>query len=193
MLILWVGDWRAVALRGVAALAFGILTLIWPDLTLWALVLLFGAFVLVDGVFMLAAAIRNEPGTGQRRGWLIFEGIVGVTIGVITFVWPDITALALLFVIAAWALILGALRLAGAIQMRREINDWWLPALSGVLSIAFAALIVITPGAGALVITWLIGWFAIVAGVVLLMLAFRVRRLQHEVDARLGNVRPAAV
>jgi len=193
MLILFVGDWRAVALRGLAALAFGILTLIWPGLTVWALVVLFGAFVLVDGVFTLAAAIRNEPGTRQRRGWLIFEGIVSIAIGVITFVWPDITALALLFVIAAWAFVLGALRLAAAIQMRREIDDWWLPALSGALSIAFAALLVITPGAGALVITWLIGWFAAFIGVLLLMLAFRVRRLQHEGDGRVGNVRPAAV
>jgi uncharacterized membrane protein HdeD (DUF308 family) len=193
MLILFVGDWRTVALRGVAALAFGIFTLIWPDLTLWALVVLFGAFVLVDGVFTLAAVIRNERGTRQRRGWLIFEGIVSIAIGVITFVWPDITALALLFLIAAWAFILGALRLAAAIQMRREIDDWWLPALSGALSIAFAVLLVITPGAGALVITWLIGWFALFIGVLLLMLAFRVRKLQHEGDGRVGNVRPAAV
>jgi uncharacterized membrane protein HdeD (DUF308 family) len=192
VLILWVGDWRAIALRGLAALAFGIFTLVWPHITLWALVVLFGAFVLVDGVFTLVAVIRNEPGTRQRRGWLIFEGIASVAIGIITFVWPDITALALLFLIAAWAFILGAVRLAAAIQMRREVEDWWLPALSGALSIAFAVLIVITPGAGALVITWLIGWFAVFIGVLLLMLAFRVRKLQHEGGDGVGNMRTAA-
>jgi uncharacterized membrane protein HdeD (DUF308 family) len=192
MLILFVGDWRAVALRGLAALAFGILTLIWPGLTLWVLVVLFGAFVLVDGVFTLAAVAKRAPGTRERKGWLIFEGIAGIAAGIVVFVWPNITALALLFLIAAWAFILGALRLAAAIQMRRVIDDWWLPALSGALLIAFAALLVITPGAGALVITWLIGWAAVFLGVLLLMLAFRVRRLQHEVDGRVRNVRPAA-
>jgi uncharacterized membrane protein HdeD (DUF308 family) len=193
MLVLWIGDWRAIALRGLAALAFGILTLVWPDLTLWALVLLFGAFVLVDGVLTLAAVIRNEPATRESRGWLIFEGIASIAAGVITFVWPDITALALLFVIAAWAFVLGVLRLALAIRMRRDIHDWWLPALSGALSIAFAVLLVITPGAGALVITWLIGWFAVFIGVLLLVLAFRVRKVQHDVDGRVPNTRPAAV
>jgi uncharacterized membrane protein HdeD (DUF308 family) len=191
MLNLLVGDWRAIALRGLAALAFGIFTLVWPHITLWALVVLFGAFVLVDGVFTLVAVIRNEPGTRQRRGWLIFEGIASVAVGIITFVWPDITALALLFLIAAWAFILGTMRLAAAIQMRREVDDWWLPALSGALSIAFAVLLVITPGDGALVITWLIGWFAVLIGVLLLMLAFRVRKLQHEVEGGAGNMRPA--
>jgi uncharacterized membrane protein HdeD (DUF308 family) len=184
-------DWRAVALRGLAALAFGIFTLVWPNLTLWALVVLFGAFVLVDGVFTLVAVIRGEPGTRQRRGWLIFEGIASVAIGIITFVWPDITALALLFLIAAWAFILGTMRLAAAIQVRHEVKDWWLPALSGVLSIAFAVLLVITPGAGALVITWLIGWFAVLIGVLLLMLGFRLRKLRREVEGGAGSMRPA--
>ena len=131
MLILWIGDWRAVALRGLAAVAFGIFTLVWPRLTLWALVVLFGAFVLVDGVFTLAAVISGAPRTRDRRGWLIFEGIVSIAAGIIAFVWPGITALALLYLIAAWALLLGAVRLAAAVQIRQEIDDWWLPALSG--------------------------------------------------------------
>jgi len=191
MLILWIGDWRAVALRGLAALAFGIFTLVWPRLTLWALVVLFGAFVLVDGVFTLAAVISGAPRTRDRRGWLIFEGIVSIAAGIIAFVWPGITALALLYLIAAWALLLGAVRLAAAVQIRHEIDDWWLPALSGALSIAFAVFLVITPGAGALVITWLIGWFAVFIGVLLLTLAFRVRKLQHESDGRVPGVKPA--
>jgi uncharacterized membrane protein HdeD (DUF308 family) len=188
MLMLQIADWRAVALRGVTALAFGILTLVWPSLTLWALVVLFGAFVLVDGVSTLAAVIRNEADTRDGRGWLILEGLATVAAGVIAFVWPDITALALLFLIAAWAFILGVLRLAVAVRVRHEVDEWWLPALSGALSIAFAVLLVITPGAGALVITWLIGWFAVFLGVMLLMLAFRVRRVQR--GAGVGGVRP---
>jgi len=182
-----------VALRGLAALAFGIFTLAWPGLTLWALVVLFGAFVLVDGVFTLAAVITGAPATRGRRPWLIFEGVVSIAAGIITFVWPGITALALLFLIAAWAFLLGTLRLAAAIQMRHEIDDWWLPALTGALSIAFAAFLVITPGAGALVITWLIGWFAVFVGVLLLMLAFRIRQLGHAGDRSVPDVRPAAV
>ena len=193
MLILWTGDWRAVALRGVAALVFGIFTLVWPHLTLWALVVLFGAFVLVDGVFTLAAVITGAPPTRGRRPWLIFEGVVSIAAGVITFVWPGITALALLFLIAAWALLLGAFRLAAAIQMRHEIDDWWLPALTGAWSIAFAVFLLITPGAGALVITWLIGWFAVFIGVLLLMLAFRIRKLAHAGDGSVAGVRPAAI
>jgi hypothetical protein len=101
-----------------------------------------------------------------------------------------ITALALLFPIAAWAFILGVLRLNAAVQMRHEVHEWWLSALSGALSIAFAVLLVITPGAGALVISWLIGWFALFLGVMLLMLAFRVRKVQR--GAGVGGVRPVA-
>src|SRR3954466_2356877 len=158
MLILFVGDWRAVALRGLAALAFGILTLVWPGLTLWALVVLFGAYALVDGVLVLGAVIAHRVPIGGRRGWLVFDGIAGVAVGIVTFAWPDVTALALLFVIAVWAIITGVIEVTTAIELRRVIQNEWLLGLAGVASVVFGILLVITPGAGALVITWLIGW-----------------------------------
>jgi len=177
-------DWRMVALRGGAALAFGLLTLIWPGLTLWALVVLFGAYALADGVVMLGAAIANRLPVGRGRGWLVFDGIAGITAGVVTFAWPDVTALALLFVIAAWAIITGVVEVATAIELRQVIHNEWLLGLGGVASVVFGILLLITPGDGALVITWLIGWYALFFGVMLLSLAFRLRRI--ETDAQGG-------
>jgi len=187
--ILVLGSWQSLAVRGCAAILFGIAALIWSDLTLWTLVVLFGAWVLVDGVFILWGAVTGQ---GRERRWLlVVEGLAGITVGIITFVWPDITALALLYLIAAWALVTGVLELVAAVQLRHEISNEWLLVLSGVLSIVFAILLVITPGSGALVITWLIGWFALILGVALLALAFRLRRIEHEIRG-LHRVGPAA-
>ncbi|HET9728359.1 MAG TPA: HdeD family acid-resistance protein [Acidimicrobiia bacterium] len=177
-------DWRTLALRGVAALAFGILTLIWPGVTLWVLVVLFGAYALVDGVFTLIDVGRNRPGTAEHRGWLIVEALAGIAAGIVTFVWPAITALALLFVIAAWAFVIGVARVSAAIKLRHILDHAWLMGIAGILSIVFAILLVITPGAGALVITWLIGWWAVVVGVTLLTAAWRIHRRAGVRDAR---------
>jgi uncharacterized membrane protein HdeD (DUF308 family) len=165
--------------------------LIWPGLTLWALVVLFGAFALVDGVFTLIDVARNRPGTAEHRGWLIVEGLAGIAAGIITFVWPAITALALLFVVAGWAFVIGVARISAAIELRRVVDHAWLMGLAGVLSIVFAILLVITPGAGALVITWLIGWWAVVVGVTLLMAAWRIRRGAGVREARNVPIRHA--
>ena len=118
-MILVLGSWQSLAVRGCAAILFGIAALIWPDLTLWALVVLFGAWMLVDGVFALWAAITGQE--RERRWLLLVEGIAGITAGIITFVWPDITALALLYLIAAWALVTGVLKLVAAVQ--RQIKS----------------------------------------------------------------------
>jgi uncharacterized membrane protein HdeD (DUF308 family) len=185
-MIIVLGDWRGVALRAVAALAFGILTLVWPEISLWALVVLFGAFAFVDGVFALIGAFG--PNAPERRGWLILQGVVSIGIGVVTFVWPDVTALALLYLIAAWAFLHGVFQIAAAIALRRELTNEWLLVLTGALAIVFAVLLVITPGTGALVITWLIGWFAVFFGVMLLMLALRLRRLEAELEPDVVSV-----
>jgi uncharacterized membrane protein HdeD (DUF308 family) len=187
-----IADWRLVALRGVAALAFGVLTLMWPGLTLWALVVLFGVYVLVDGAFTLVDVVRNAPGARAHRGLLIVEGVAGVAAGIVTFVWPAVTALALLFLIAAWAFVLGVSRVIAAVELRHIIDHSWLVGLAGGLSIAFGALLVITPGAGALVITWLIGWYALVIGVLLLVLAWRIRRFVSEERRRVEPSRHVA-
>jgi uncharacterized membrane protein HdeD (DUF308 family) len=192
MLILSLTDWRIIALRGLAAIGFGALTLIWPGLTLWVLVVLFGAFALVDGIFTLIDVVRDVPGARERRSWLILEGVCGVGAGLVTLVWPGITALALLFVIAAWAFLVGAIRMAAAIEFRRVIPHAWLPALTGALSIAFAVLLVITPDAGALVITWLIGWYALLLGVIALIAAARVRSFEQTGESRVSRFRSTA-
>jgi uncharacterized membrane protein HdeD (DUF308 family) len=185
-------DWRMVALRGVAALAFGLLTLIWPGLTLWSLVVLFGAYALVDGVVILAAAITNrDPIRG--RAWLVFDGLAGVAAGIITFAWPDVTALALLFVIAAWAIITGVIEVATAFELRQVIHNEWLLGLGGVASVVFGILLVITPGAGALVITWLIGWYALFFAVMLLSLASRLHGVQTEAPGGATSLGHSAV
>jgi uncharacterized membrane protein HdeD (DUF308 family) len=192
MIVFALPDWRTLALRGLAALAFGVLALIWPRLTLLALVILWGAFALADGVITLTAVATKSPATRARPRLFILQGFLGIAAGIITFVWPGITALALLFVIAAWALLTGVMQLMAAIRLRREIEGEWLLGLSGALSVLLGVLLVITPGAGALVITWLIGWWAVVFGTVLVVLAWRVRRLQTVPRARGARLREAA-
>jgi uncharacterized membrane protein HdeD (DUF308 family) len=168
--------WWAFALRGVAAVIFGILAFVWPGVTLAVLVLFWGAYALVDGILALVAAFR----TGQdHRWWLIVEGVVGIAAGVVTFLWPGLTALVLIYIIAVWALITGVLEILAAIRLRRVIeNEWWM-ALSGVASLIFGVILLIAPGAGALALIWLIAAYAIVFGVLLLALAFRLRGLSQ--------------
>jgi uncharacterized membrane protein HdeD (DUF308 family) len=193
MLTLLPNDWRIIALRGVAAIAFGVLTLVWPGLTVWALVLLFGAYALVDGVFTLMHATDTEL-SGRHRAVLVLEGLAGVAAGIIAFAWPGITALALLYIIAAWAIVIGVMEIAAAIRLRDVFRHTWLFGVAGAASIIFGILLLITPGAGALVITWLIGWYALFVGVTLLALAWRQRRSHSELrDSTASPLRQAPV
>jgi uncharacterized membrane protein HdeD (DUF308 family) len=192
MILVIVGNWRSLAVRGLAAVIFGLLALVWPGITLQALVILFGAFVLVDGAMMLAAAITGTPGAEGRRGLLVLQGILGIAAGILTFVWPGITALALLYLIAAWALLTGVLEIAAAIRLRREIDGEWLLAASGLLSVVFGVLLVFAPGAGALAVTWLIGFYALLYGAFLLALAWRLRQIEAGGGVRSARRRPAA-
>jgi uncharacterized membrane protein HdeD (DUF308 family) len=169
-------NWWVVALRGALAVLFGILALIWPAITIGALVLLFGAYALVDGVFALGTALFGGHRAEGRRPALILEGIVGIAAGIVTFVWPHVTTLALLWVIAAWALVTGVLEIVTAIRLRRELHGEWLLVLSGALSVVFGIVLLVRPGAGALALIWVIGAYAIIFGLMLLVLAFRLRR-----------------
>jgi uncharacterized membrane protein HdeD (DUF308 family) len=181
--------WWAVALRGVVAVLFGIMALIWPSITLLVLVVLFGAYALVDGVVTLGSAIFG-PNRG-RRGWLIVEGIADIVIGVITLAWPGITTLVLLWVIAAWALVTGIMEIVAAIRLRREMRGEWLLALGGVLSVVFGILLVVWPATGALTLIALIGIYAIVFGVALIGLGWRLRSMRTATGAVPGTHRPA--
>jgi len=169
--------WWALVLRGVVAIAFGVLAFLWPGVTLEVLILFFGAYMLVDGVFGVIAAIGGRS-HAQHWGLLLIEGIAGIAIGVLTFVAPVVTGIALLMFIAAWALVTGVLEIVAAIRLRREIEgELWL-GLAGLLSIAFAVMLVVFPLAGALSIVWLLALYAITFGVVLVVLGFRVRGLE---------------
>jgi uncharacterized membrane protein HdeD (DUF308 family) len=172
-------NWWAVALQGAAALIFGFLTALWPDISLTALVLLFGSFAIVYGVLSIITAVRRRR--GERRWWaLLLDGLVSVAVGTVTLIMPDLTALALVYVIAAWAILTGILEIAAAIMLRRHIRgEWWL-ALAGVLSVAFGAVLAIWPGVGALALVLWIGAYAIVLGIVLIALGFKLRRLRFE-------------
>jgi uncharacterized membrane protein HdeD (DUF308 family) len=169
--------WWLLAVRGGAAVLFGILALIWPGVTVAALVILFGAYAIVDGGFSLVGAFARRDLTGFDRFWLVLVGIAGIAAGLIAFFWPGITALVLLYLIAFWAIFIGFMQIFAAIRLRREIdNEWWL-ILGGVAAVLFGVIAIVAPGAGALSLVWLIAVYAIVFGVSLLALAFRLRGL----------------
>jgi uncharacterized membrane protein HdeD (DUF308 family) len=164
-------NWWALAIRGLVAVLFGLLTLFLPGITLVTLVLLFGAYALVDGVFNVIAFFR----VASHQWALLIEGVVGIVAGVITFAMPAITAIALLYLIAFWAILTGIFEIVAGIRLRKAIANEWLLLMMGVLSLLFGFLILFAPGAGALAIVLWIGAYALVFGVFLLALAFRLR------------------
>lgn len=177
-------NWWVLALRGVLAIIFGILALVWPELTVLSLILVFGAYVLLDGIFAVISGIRSY---GENRRWwaVLLEGIAGIVVGVLTFLWPDVTGLVLLYFIAAWAIVTGIFEIVAALQMRREITGEWLMILSGLLSIVFGVVLVLFPEAGALGLVWVIGAYAIVFGLLLIFLAFRLRGMRRDTEPEL--------
>ena len=168
-------NWSALAIRGVIAIAFGIIAFLLPGLTLGALILLFAAYAIVDGVSHVITGIRQRSGD-RPDGLMILGGIVGIAVGVIAVILPGVTALFLLALIGAWAIVTGAAEIVAAYRLRKAISGEWL-ALQGIISIAFGVYVWLFPGAGALAVVWLIAAFAIASGVILLMLAFRMRSL----------------
>ncbi len=177
MFIALTRNWWTLALRGLLAVLFGLAAFIWPGITLLALIFMFGTYVLLDGIFALVAAFsRRDETTGKRYWWaLLIEGLLGIAIGIVTFIWPGITAFGLLYLIAFWAVVTGVFEIVTAFRLRREIRGEWLMALSGVLSIAFGLLLAAYPLSGALSVVWLIGAYAIAFGVLMIVLAFRLR------------------
>lgn len=165
-------NWWTLVLRGLAAIIFGILAYIWPGITFTVLVLFFGAYVLWDGVFALIGAFRTQA---ERRWPLILEGLVGIAAGLIAFFWTGAATLALLLIIGAWAVITGIFEIIAAIRLRKEIEGEWLMLISGVLSVLFGIALVIWPAAGLVAVTWLIGAYSILFGILLMVLGFRLR------------------
>jgi uncharacterized membrane protein HdeD (DUF308 family) len=168
--------WWVPVIRGVAAIVFGMLAFVYPGLTVAILVLFFGAWVLVDGVFRVVGAVGGRA-TDPEWGWHLVIGILGIMIGFLTFHAPRITALALVIYIAAWALMIGATEIALAIKLRREIKGEWFLILMGVLSILFAFMLLWNPIPGALALVWLIGAYAIAFGILGIIFGIRLRGL----------------
>lgn len=168
-------NWWLLLLRGVCAVLFGILAFAWPGLSLLTLVILFGVYVLLDGFFALVAAVLGRH-KSTPLWWLIVAGLISVAAGIITFAYPQVTTLVLVIFIGAWALVRGIFEIIGAIRLRREIDNEWLLIAVGLLSVIFGIAILANPGAGALALVWLIGIYAILFGLPMIWLAFRVRK-----------------
>ena len=168
-------NWWALALRGLAAVLFGLLTFLLPGITLVTLVLLFGIYALADGVFNVIAFFR----VAAHHWAMLVEGVIGIIAGILTFTWPAITALVLLYVIAFWAIFTGVFEIIAGIRLRKAITNEWLLLLMGVLSFLFGILILFAPGVGALAIVLWIGAYALFFGIILLALAFRLRGHRH--------------
>ena len=182
-------NWWALAIRGIAVIFFAVAAFFFPGLTLGILVLLFGAYALVDGVFSMAAGIRS--GVNRRRWWpMILEGVVGILVGLFTIFRPGLTALALVWVIAAWAIVTGVLEISAAIALRKVISREWLLVLAGVASVVFGAMLFLAPVIGAFVVLWWIGAYALIFGAILLGLAFRMRGILR---ARHASEHPASL
>jgi uncharacterized membrane protein HdeD (DUF308 family) len=169
--------WWVPVVRGIAGIVFGIVAFVYPGLALATLVLLFGAWVLVDGVFRIVGATAGREGDPDW-GFHLVIGILGIIVGVLTFRSPGITALALVIYIAAWALMVGVAEIALAVKLRREIKGEWFLILMGLISILFAVLLLWNPVAGADVLIWLIAWYAVVFGVLAMIFGFRLRTLR---------------
>ena len=182
MLIMPADRWWTFVVRGIAAILFGLITFIWPGITLTALVLLFGAYALIDGVLGIVAAVTKERGRGRWRA-LILQGVVGILAAGVAVVFPGLAALALLYVIAAWALVTGAFEVGAAISLRKYLTKEWLLALGGVLSMVFGILLMMFPGAGALALVLWIGAYMFVAGCLLVVLGLKLRTWGRSQDA----------
>jgi uncharacterized membrane protein HdeD (DUF308 family) len=166
-------NWWIFAIRGIAAIAFGVLAFVRPDTTLAALVYLFGAYVLVDGVSLLVALIRGDK-EARSHAWSVgIMGVLGIVAGIATFVYPGLTALSLLYLVAFWAVAMGGFQVMAAIVLRRELEGEFWMALGGIASIVFGVFLVAFPGEGLLSLVWLVGIWSVVFGASNLGLAYR--------------------
>lgn len=167
------GNWWALAVRGTAAVLIGLAAVAWPGLTLAVLIILYGAFAVVDGAFAIVAGLRSIGGT--RRWLLLAEGVLGLLAGLVALFWPGLAAVVVLYVFSFWAIFGGLMRILGAILLRREIDNEWTMALGGVLWILLGIVLAVLPGAGLLAVAWVIGVLTLAMGVTLIIQAFRVR------------------
>ncbi len=168
-------NWWGLELRGAFTIAFGLLALFLPAITLGALVLVFGIYALAEGVVLLIMSFNKQY---TQHWWItLLQGLAGIAAGIVTFAWPAITAVALLAIIAVWAVVTGILEIVGAIRLRKEIRGEWVLVLSGILSLIFAYILFSNPAAGALALVWIIGIYAVVFGILQIVLGVRVHKM----------------
>jgi uncharacterized membrane protein HdeD (DUF308 family) len=183
--------WPLLAVRALLALVFGVLTIAWPGVTLFVLVVLFGAWCLVDGVSRLVGLIRAGR-ENPRRTAEIVGAVSSIGIGALTLVWPGVTAVALTLLVAAWAILIGVTEVATAIRWRKVLTGEWVLILAGVVSVLFGIVLALAPVPGALSLSLLVGFYAIVYAGVLTVLALRVRRWEHgDAPAMMGSATAA--
>lgn len=175
MLVVFAGNWWVLAIRGLIALLFGVVAFLRPGVALTVLALLFAAYALLDGILSLLAAYWRA--SRHDRWWMLaFEGLAGIVVALVTAAWPAITVLALLYLMAAWAVVTGLLEVSAAVRLRRYLEGEWLLAVAGAASIVFGLVLVVAPIAGQIVLAWWIGGYALFFGVTMLVLAARLRR-----------------
>ena len=179
-------NWWLFTLRGVLGIIFGCVALIIPGPTMLSLVIFFSAYMLVDGIFGIISAVRAIRRKQDRWGLLIFEGLLNIVVGIAAFLWPGITVVVFVWMIAAWAIVSGGLMTAAGFRLKIEQGRWWL-VLGGLLSIAYGMLLIVMPLIGAIVLTWWLGAYALAFGVALVIFSFKLRSRQHE------RVNPTAV
>ena len=181
MLELLTGRWWWLLVRGIVAILFGLAAFFLPGVTLLALIYLFGVFAIVDGVTLIVFGRR----AGMKWYWSALAGLVSIAAGVVAIAWPGLSAVALLWVIAFWAILNGLFQILTAIEIRKEVEGEWVLFLAGILAVAFGVILLFRPGAGALAVLWLIGTFAILLGILMIVLSFKLKGLQGRVkDAR---------
>ena len=168
--------WWVPVIRGIAAIVFGVIAFTHPVMAIATLVLFFGAWVLIDGIFRIFGAIKHR-GSDSDWAWQLVIGLIGIIVGLLTFHAPQVTALALVIYIAAWALMIGASEIVMAVKLRHEIKGEWLLILMGLASIVFAVLLLWNPVAGAAAVIWLIAWYAVVLGILAIFFGFRLKTL----------------
>jgi uncharacterized membrane protein HdeD (DUF308 family) len=169
--------WWVPVIRGIAAIVFGVIAFTHPVMAIATLVLFFGAWVLIDGIFRIFGAIKHR-GSDSDWAWQLVIGLIGIIVGLLTFHAPQVTALALVIYIAAWALMIGASEIVMAVKLRHEIKGEWLLILMGLASIVFAVLLLWNPIAGAAAVIWLIAWYAVVLGILAIFFGFRLKTLR---------------
>jgi uncharacterized membrane protein HdeD (DUF308 family) len=173
-------NWWLLVLRGVFAIIFGLIALFYPSIALFALIIVFGVYAIIDGIAAVVIAIQ-ERGSLSRWGWVLFEGIISILAGIVAFVYPGLTALVFLYIVAIYAILTGILEIVAAFVIRGFAAQEWALGIAGVLSIIFGIILFVRPGAGLLAILWLVGIYAIIFGILFIVRAFQMRSLASSV------------